>query len=439
VKKFNYLASTISTAAMLFCAPVLAQSYSLLDAYRDALGYDALLASAKSSITVARERSVQANAGLLPSVNASGNLLRQFSDTNLSTRREFTSSSYGINLSFPLYRLQNIEALEQSKLSVGLSEIQWDQARQDLMIRVAQAYFDILAAQDNLSTVLAQKRAITEQLAAAKRNFEVGTATITDQQEAQSRFDLVIAQELAIENDLATKRALLANLTGKTVNQIASLPSGVNLLAPQPADMASWSGMARDSSLAVAQGKVALEIATREIARQNYGHRPTVDLVSSLNRSQNSTAQFLGIRTLTGNIGVQVNLPVYAGGAIEARVRESIAARDKSITDLENTKRTVEQAARAQYLGVSSGLAQVKALEAAEKSSQLALDSNQLGYQVGVRINIDVLNAQQQLFTTRRDLSKARYDVLVNGLKLKQTAGTLTEQDLSAVNALLKP
>jgi outer membrane protein len=146
---------------------------------------------------------------------------------------------------------------------------------------------------------------------------------------------------------------------------------------------------------------------------------------------------FLGLRSNSAALGVQLNVPIYAGGAITARVRQAIAARDKSMTDLENAQRNVTQAARAQFLGVSSGLAQVKALEAAEKSSQLALDSNQLGYQVGVRINIDVLNAQQQLFTTRRDLAKARYDVLTNGLKLKQTAGTLKEEDLQALDAFL--
>ncbi len=422
--------------AVMASAP--ASAYNLVEAYRDALTYDAALASARSAVQVSRERSIQSNAGLLPAINGTGSISRQLSDNNISPRREFTASSYGVNMSVPIYRLQNIEVYEQSRLSIGVTEAQLEQTSQDLMVRVAQAYFDVLAAQDNLGTVVAQKRAISEQLAAAKRNFEVGTATITDQQEAQSRFDLVVAQELAIENDLATKRAQLSTLTGKPVTSLATFGSGVNLIGPQPADPNAWTQGARENNLGVVQSKIALEIARREIDRQRLAHRPTVDLVASVTRSENPTAQFVGIRTTGASLGLQLNVPIYAGGAIDARVREAIAARDKSMTDLENSRRLVEQAARSQYLGVSSGLAQVKALEAAEKSSQLALDSNQLGYQVGVRINIDVLNAQQQLFTTRRDLAKARYDVLVNGLKLKQTAGSLREEDLQTVNALLK-
>jgi outer membrane protein len=305
------------------------------------------------------------------------------------------------------------------------------------MVRVAQAYFDVLASQDNLETVRTQKKAIAEQLAAAKRNFEVGTATITDQQEAQSRADLVNAQEIVAENDLVTKLAALSTLTGKPVQPLASLRQGIILAPPEPADVNSWTSGARDFNLNVSQAKIALEIAKREIDKQRYGHYPTVDLVASLQRSENPAVNFLGLRSNSAALGVQLNVPIYAGGAITARVRQAIAARDKSMTDLENAQRNVTQAARAQFLGVSSGLAQVKALEAAEKSSQLALDSNQLGYQVGVRINIDVLNAQQQLFTTRRDLAKARYDVLTNGLKLKQTAGTLKEEDLQALDAFL--
>jgi outer membrane protein len=416
-----------------------AQSLDLVSIYQDAVKYDALLASAVSALEAAQERAIQARAGLLPTVTNTMGLSRIGTESNLSTRREFNSRAFAINLNYPLYRKQNVEVFEQGRLQIALFEAQLEQARQDLMIRVSQAYFDVLTAQDNLSTIRAQKRAISEQLASAKRNFEVGTATITDQQEAQARFDLNIAQELAGQNDLAVKRSALELLSGKPAAALHGLVKDIALTSPMPARESEWAQSARDFNLGVLQAQVSSEVAKREIDRQRFGHYPTLDLVSSLQRSDSASAQLLGVRSNSASIGVQFSVPLYAGGAIDSRVREAIALQSKANTDLENARRQAEQGVRATFLGVNSGLGQVRALEAAERSSQLALDSNLLGYQVGVRINIDVLNAQQQLFTTRRDLAKARYDVLVSGLKLKQSAGVLAEDDLKSVNNLLAP
>ena len=430
----------LTVAVALALGPGAGASALALDlhqAYRDSLANDALVASARSALDASRERVTQAQATLLPGINASAAATRQIVNSNIGPRRDFTTQSYGVNLSFPLFRLQNIVTVDQSKLQVAVFEAQLEQAMQDLMIRVSQAYFDVLASQDSLGTIRSQKRAITEQLASAKRNFEVGTATITDQQEAQSRYDLTIAQELAGENDLAVKLAALTLLTGKPLAELDVLRGGLTLQGPQPAREAEWASSAREHNLAVQQAQVAIEVAKREIDKQRYGHYPTLDLVSGLNRSTNPSVTLFGFQATTASLGLQLNVPLYAGGGVDARVREAVALREKSSNDLENARRQAEQGARTAFLGVNSGLGQVKALEAAEKSSQLALDSNLLGYQVGVRINIDVLNAQQQLYTTRRDLAKARYDVLVNGLRLKQTAGTLQEDDLQAVNGLL--
>lgn len=425
---------------MLLALPTArAQTSDLVTVYDAAVQHDALLASSRMALEAARERAVISNSGLLPSITNTMSIQRQASESNLAARREFTTRTFSLNLTYPLYRRQNIEAYEQSRLQIALFEAQLEQARQDLMIRVSQAYFDVLSSQDNLTTIRAQKAAISEQLASAKRNFEVGTATVTDQQEAQARFDLNVAQELSAQNDLEIKRAALSLLTGRPVAELNTLGRGIALTPPAPARETEWSGSAREFNLAVMQAQVNAEIARREIDRQRFGHYPTLDVVSSIGRSESATAQFIGVKSNTAGIGLQFSLPIYAGGAIDARVREAIALQSKSATDLEAARRTAEQSARSTFLIVNSGLGQVRALEAAERSSQLALDSNQLGYQVGVRINIDVLNAQQQLFTTRRDLSKARYDVLVNGLKLRQASGTLTEDDLRSVNALLGP
>ena len=409
----------------------------LVQAYRDALGHDAQLASVRAQLSAARSRVPLARAGLLPNVNASASINRQLVDTNFGPSQDFNAQNYVVAASLPLYRPQNWESFEQGKLAEKISEAQYAQAEQDLMLRVAQAYFDVLGAQDNLTTIRAQKRAISEQLAAAKRNFEVGTATVTDQQEAQSRFDLTVAQELAIENDLDVKRATLALLVGKPIGTLYTLRSGVKLEGPQPAGENDWTENARQNSLYVQQALIGSEVASREIVRQRLANRPTLDLVAQLAHAVNPSSSSVGLNANSGLIGVQLALPLYTGGATQARIAEAIANHEKALSDLEVARRSAEQAARQTFYGVRSGLAQVSALEAAERSSQLSLDSNLLGYQVGVRINIDVLNAQQQVFSTKRDLAKARYDVLVNGLRLKSTTGALTEEDLKKVATLL--
>ena len=415
----------------------------LLAAVRAAAEIDPVVASARAQLAATQERVPQARAGLGPTVNATANANFTVIDTTVAPTRDFDSQSLGMLASIPLYRPANREVLAQSELSARLAELQLAQARQDLILRVSTAYFDVLAAQDSLAVVRAQKRAFTEQYESARRNFEVGTATITDQQEAQSRLDLTRAQEAAIENDLEVKRALLSQLVGKPVPETYSLRRDVPVLGPEATREGEWAQIARTQNYAVRQAELAGEIAKREIERQRFGHRPTVDAIAqgTYGRSTNAatSAALAGVRTATGVLGLQFAMPVYSGGLIDARVREAIALQDKSQFDLDNARRTAEQGARQTFLGVKSGLEQVRALEAAQKSSQLALESNQLGYQVGVRINIDVLNAAQQLFSTQRDLARARYDVLLNGLRLRNTAGDLSEADVERINGLLEP
>lgn len=430
------LARALATAVGLaLSAPAFA--YDLVRAYRDAFTNDAQLASARAQLAATRELVPQARAGLLPQVDARATFRQNWSESNRYPTTDFTGQNYGIQLSYPLYRLQNVEAFEQSKLQSTLGEAQFLQTQQDLVIRVAQAYFDVLAAQDDVTTIRAQKRAITEQLAAAKRNFEVGTATITDQQEAQARFDLTVAQELAAQNDLEVRRAALAQLIGRPLGELNVLRPGVTLQGPQPARESDWVESARRDAFQVQQAQIGSEIARREIDRQRYARHPTVDVVGSVFHARNLGASLVGVNSNDATIGLQLSMPLYTGGGIDARVREAASSHDRALFDLETARRASEQAARQSFLGLNSGLSRVRALEAAERSSRLALDSNLLGFQVGVRITIDVLNAQQQLFTTQRDLARARYDVLVNGLRLKSTAGVLTDEDLNAVNALL--
>lgn len=420
-----------------------AHAIDLLQVYQEALANDAQYASARASHTAGQERSVQGRAGLLPVIGVGGSYNRSdFEGTSagLTASRDFNARGYTVSLTQPLFRVANWEQYQQSKLSVAVSDAQFAQAQQDLIVRVAQAYFDVLASQDALASVQAQKTAITEQLASAKRNFEVGTATITDTHEAQARYDLVVAQEFAALNELEIRRAALRQIIGKAPGELASLRPGVTLNQPEPSVIDSWVQSAEHQNYGVVSQQLAVEIAQREIKRNRAGHYPTVDLVASRshnNQSGSVTSAVGGVSDVNA-VGVQWNIPLFAGFAVTSRVREAIALEDKARFDLENARRVAAQAARQAFLGVNSGLAQVRALEAAEVSSQSALESNRLGYQVGVRINIDVLNAQQQLYSTRRDLARARYETIVNGLRLKSAAGVLKEEDLVQVNALLQ-
>jgi outer membrane protein len=359
----------------------------------------------------------------------------------VTTNTQYNNNGWTVSLSQPLFRWQNWVAYTQSELAVAQAEIQFNLARQELIVRAAQAYFDVLLAQDTLATAQAQKVAIAEQLESAKRNFEVGTATITDTHEAQARYDLTSAQEIAADNDLTVKRQVLRAVIGKEPEGLKNLRPGVQLVRPQPDDIGKWVEMAESASASVQIYQTLYEIATREIEKQRAGHYPTLDLVATRGRSSATNSTTLGLGGSDSNsstIGLQLSIPIFAGGATASKDREAVALKEKAGADLENARRTAALNARQAYLGVSSGLAQVKAYEAALTSSQSALDSNKLGYEVGVRINIDVLNAQSQLFDTRQKLAKARLDTLAALLKLKAAAGSLGEDDVAAINALLQ-
>ncbi len=431
---------TTRTASLMACAflgtAMHAQALDLLQAYRDAQAYDSQFASARATREASLEKSVQGRAGLLPQVGINGSVSRIEGHSSQPADISYTSNTLQLQLQQPLYRPSNLAIYEQSKLQVAASETQYEQARADLTLRVAQAYFDVLTSQDALVFIRAQKVAITEQLESAKRNFEVGTATITDTHEAQARFDLAAAQEIAALNDLEVKRNLLAQITGKLPGELTGLRSDVRLSPPEPPQIRQWVESAEAGNFAVIAQAFIAESAKLDIERSRSGHKPTLDAVASY--GQNKGLAFAPQLTITtASIGVQLNLPVYSGGSTSSLIRQAMSSEEKARADLETARRNAAQAARTAFLGVQNGLSQVKALEAAETSSKSALESNLLGYQVGVRINIDVLNAQQQLYSTRRDLAKARYETLVNGLRLKAAVGTLGEADLAELDSLL--
>ena len=421
-----------------------AQGQSLVDLYDQAKTYDAAFLSAKAQAEANAYKAEQARAGLLPTAGFTAGVSQSFLSitptVGPSSERGFGTQQAGLNGSYPLYRPANQAAFEQGQKLLEQSDAQIIAAHQDLIVRISQAYFDVLAAKDSLAFVQAQKKAVAEQLAAAKRNFEVGTSTITDTREAEARYDLVVAQEVAADNDLRVKRLALDQAVGK--RNLDPKPVGLPLKLPalEPVNVESWVQRSEENHPSLKLLQTALDVAVLESDKSRAGEKPTLDLVGSLaviRNDQGSTTAAVGSAVNSASIGINLNYPLYTGNSVQNRLKETLALEEKARIDLAGARNNIAQGVRTAYFGVLSGQGQVKALEAAEASSQSSLEANQLGYRVGVRINIDVLNAQSQLFQTKRDLAKARYDVLVGGLKLRQASGLLLPEDLAGINALL--
>ena len=427
----------------------IAAAADFLETYRLAKQNDAPFASARASLEAGLEKLPQGRALLLPVINASGNTTWNDAENRDQIQgqvggAQFNSNGWNVTLTQPLFRWQNLVQYQQSQYQVLQAEAQFGQATQDLIVRVAQAYFDVLAAQDNLEFTKSNKISIAEQLAQAKRNFEVGTATITDTNEAQARYDLSVAQEIAGVNALEVAQRALQQIIGQFPDALTPLKTTLVIDAPQPNVMEEWAKSARGNNFVVRGNDAVMEIASREVERQRAGHYPTLDVVAAAQENTNQniasvTAIQSGQRsTIAQNtIGLQLNVPIYSGGSVLSRTREAVGLKEKARQDLETSRRAAEFNARQSFLNVTNGMAQVRALEQALRSSNVSLQSNRVGYEVGVRINIDVLNAQQQVFQTERDLARARYDTILNGLRLKSAAGSLTESDVEAVNRLL--
>ena len=438
-KRFRPSIAALS-AALAFGLPLAAQAQSLQELYDAARGFDATYLAARALAQSAEFRVAQSDALARPSLNAAAGATTAQNDYPIVGSSDIRSSQIALNGRYPLFNRANNATIAQAHRSLEAAQADLDSAEQDLIVRVAQAYFDVLAAQDTLGTTRASKAAITEQLASAKRNFEVGTATITDTREAQARFDLATAQEIAADNDLRTKRIALDQLVGRSNVAPKALLIPVRLPDTTPADVEEWVAAADSQHPNVRRARVGFDVAQLETTKAKAAALPTVDAVGSLSTSYSRGITVALPGTTSGaSVGVQLNWPLYTGGATQNRIKETLVLEEKFRNDLEAARRGVALGTRVAYFGVQSGVAQVKALEAAEVSSKLALEATQLGYKVGVRVNLDVLNAQTQLFQTQRDLDKARYDVLVGGLKLRQASGRLTPDDVAAANRLLNP
>jgi len=418
----------------------------LSQAWQLALSRDATYQAARADYRAAAQRTPQARASLLPQIN--GSLTGAYQDNratgNFDQVFQGSRSAWSLNLTQPVFNWSAIQTFEQAKLQVANAEVQLQLAYQDLMLRVSEAYFRVLALQDELEALKAEKRSISEQLASAKRRFELGDATVTDALEAQARFDLTSANIIGLENELSNAEDELARIIGQqpVPQTLHPLPYDIALPAPQPNKLSAWSDQARAANLDVVRSRIQTRIAEYDIEIAKSGHYPSVNLTASStsNLVGNSQIQpFFDGRTIDNTVGLTLSVPIYAGGGVNARVVEKAELQQKSVYDLEAQRRRSLQLSRQYFNGVQAGLARIKGLQAAEKSSLSALRANLTGYQIGVRINLDVLDAQRQLFITKRDLAAARYNTLLTSLRLRANSGVLSESDLFTINQLLKP
>ena len=426
---------------LLTSSPI--QGADLLEIYQLARHNDSAFEAARYTLEATQQKIPEARAGLLPTMNASGSDSRNNASTTFDPAPTMTRNvhtwTWSLQLTQPLIRLPNLFIYQGSQRIVEQATAQFGQAKQDLILRVAQAYFGVVSAQESIAVADAQVKAMQEQLAIATHGFQAGTHAVTDVYEARSRYDLAMAQLVATRNELATKCADLEKITGPVPYPLAGLRPAVVIPKPQPDDIQAWTNMAQENNPAIRAQKAALAAAEAEIRRNRAEHLPTLDLTASYGKNYSSgsltTPNDYTMAATSQQAGVQLNIPLFAGGGTNARVTGAIANKSRARAELETARRQAIAEIRQAYAGIENGLSQVEALESTVDSSKNSVKGNRIGFGLGIRMNIDVLNAEQQLYAAQRDLAKARYDTLLQALKLKAAAGILAEPDVAEISA----
>lgn len=422
---------------VLFAAPAAAED--LLDVYRQAQTNDPTWASAQANYRATIELLPQARSLRRPTVDANAAVAenrQRVTTPSSSSRFDYRGTGYSLELVQPLYRRETSAAYEQAQQAVAQAEFELAAARDDLILRVTRAYLAVLAARDAHEHAQSEKSAVQRLLALARRNFNVGSATLIDVHDAQAAFDLATSQEIAAANELEVRREALALLTGNAPGNLALLTGRLDLAQPS-VTMQSRVTAALDANPQLKANERLVERVAQEIDRQRAGGYPRLDAV--LAREYSDSTNIFGTPTenKVDYLSLQLNVPLYRGGLIDSRVREAAARHDEARGRLESTRRTVAQQAREAHLAVLNGIAQTRALEQARASNQRALESTILGQERGLRTGLDVLNNQRVLFRALRELSNARYNLLLSQLQLEAVVGTLDEQDLESINRLL--
>ncbi len=423
--------TTLFHLAIILAAalPLNAPGADLLELYELARQSDPQLRSARAGFEVTREGANQARAVLYPDVRLTANTAKIDEDSG-----DYSSNGWTLALTQPLFRRDRLVAVSQSDLQTERAQLDLTAAEQALMVRLSERYFDVLAAIDNLEFAQAEEKAIRRQLDQTKQRFEVGLIAITDVHEAQARFDLSVAQKIVATNQLANAGESLREVTGQYHKDLRSLSAKVPLATPDPADVESWGEAALEQNPTVGAARLSSESVRAEIDRLRSGHYPTVDLVASRNHSDVGGGISGARETDTSTLKLELMVPLYQGGLVSSQIRQAEQLYTQALEGLEQQRRAVDRQTRSAYLGVVASISQVKALEQALVSSKSALQATEAGFEVGTRTIVDVLDSQRELFRAQRDVDRARYDYVLNSLRLKQAAGSLQEIDLRQIN-----
>ena len=449
---------------LFFCLiafPLTGNATSLIDVFEDALVNDPLLKEALANKEAISESRPQARSLLLPQINASGS----YSDSDINGRSTFQqktsigtvtnttgflqeseTTQWDVSIRQTIFDFGAWMNLKKANKTVAQAEIDYLAAEQQLMVRVATAYFNVLAAQDTLESEQAARQAIEKQLDQSRKRFDVGLIAITDVQEAQAAYDQSIANEITAKRNLATSKESLRAITNNYPSNLLKPDDGLPLIMPNPQSETDWVNTSLEQNLSFLSAQLGTEIARSEVKVQRSGHFPTIG-VQAQKRDTNSDSfrsdsggdfNPADTENINEGIGVQVNIPIFSGGQTSSRVRQAVARHRASKEKLERVGRETTRNARDSYLGVISGIATVKALQQSVKSSAIALQATEAGYEVGTRTTVDVLDARRRLYSSQRNLAISKYDYLKNIIQLKQAAGTLSKDDLIQINDWLK-
>lgn len=417
-----------------------ARGADLLDVYRLAEHSDPQLQAAQQARLAVLQSRPESRAGLLPSLSFNLDVNRTRYDNKLnSTVTSATNQDYALQLSQPLFDWGAWKRLSQADSRIAEADAQYAAARQDLMLRVAVRYFAVLKARTGLKFVRADLKATRRQLEQARKRFRVGLGAVTDVREAQARHDAVAAREIVARNALDSAREALEELTGTPVGTLADIAGKLTLARPQPPDMKRWVDTALRRNLLVLARARAVDVAQRQIGLERSGHYPTVDLVAGTQYLNENAFGLFPLRQQQSSIGVQMRLPLFQGGAVNARTRRAAHLYAEAQDHLLQAQRRTVRETRDAYRDVLAGISRVQALRQAVVSARTALEATEAGYRVGTRTIVDVLDFQRNLYSAESDYAAARYDYLVSTLRLKQAAGTLSADDLIGINRELGP
>lgn len=430
---------TLLTTTLMLGAPSL-HAENLLQVYQLAQQGDPVLRAAEASYRAGLEAKPQGRAGLLPVISADANWNSIEGEVNKPLASagtfDYDTHNWSVSLSQPLFRWDRWAQLKQADAQVAQAEAGYRAAQQATVLRVAEAYFNILSARDGLEFAQAEEKAVAQQLRQTEQRFEVGLSAITDVHEARARYDATIAQAIAARNALDVAHESLHEITGQVVGPLAALTDAMPLLSPTPSSVEQWTEQALQYNLNILASSAAVGVQQREVEKRRAGHYPTLDLVASHQYSDQLEAG--GNESDTDSVSLQLSVPLFSGGGTQSRVRQATQLKNKAQQELEQARRAAVRQTRSAYLNVVAGISQVKAREQALSSAQTALEATRAGFEVGTRTAVDVLDAQQNRYSVQRDYARARYDYLLATLRLKQAAGILSEEDVAQINSWLE-